>query len=241
MAYLLSAGMAAHAEEVRVAVAANFAAPMQKISQAFERETGHRVLMSLGATGAFHTQIRNGAPFEVLLAADQATPISLEKEGFAVQGSRLTYSIGKLVLYSKQSGLVDPEGRVLQTQEPQRLAIANPQLAPYGAAAIETLTALKLLDSWKPKLVQGDNIAQAYQFVITGNAALGFVASSQVYLDGQLKEGSAWIVPRHLYTPIKQDAVLLNKGQRNQAAKALLSYLRADKTQQMIRTFGYDV
>jgi molybdate transport system substrate-binding protein len=238
---LASALSASHAEEVRVAVAANFAAPMQKITQSFEKETGHRVLMSLGATGSFDVQIKNGAPYDVLLAADQEAPLKLEQETWAVSGSRYTYATGKLVLYSKKPGLVDAQGLVLQTQAIQRLAIANPKLAPYGAAAIETLRSLNLLTVWQPRLVQGENIVQTFQFVSTENVPLGFVAMSQVYINGQLKEGSAWVVPQPLYTPIKQDAVLLLKGQQNQAAKAFLEYLRTEKTKNLIRSFGYDI
>jgi molybdate transport system substrate-binding protein len=234
----LSAG---HAGEVRVAVAANFAAPMQKIAQSFEKDTGHRALLAWGSTGAFHVQIKNGAPFEVLLAADQQTPLQLEQEGWVVSGSRFNYATGKLVLYSKQKGLVDDQGRVLQSQSVGRLAIANPQTAPYGAAALETLKALNLLTFWQPRLVQADNIAQAFQFVSTENASLGFVAMSQVHENGQLKEGSAWVVPQGLYTPIHQDAALLNKGKGNLAAQALLQYLRSEKTKRLIRSFGYDV
>jgi molybdate transport system substrate-binding protein len=229
-----------HAAEVRVAVAANFAAPMQQIVQTFEKETGHHVLLSVGSTGSFYAQIKNGAPFEVLMAADQATPIRLEQEGLAVSGSRRPYATGKLVLYSRRPGEVDAQGRVLYTQTPVRLAIANPNLAPYGAAAVETLRALKVWDQWQPKLVQADNIAQAYQFVHTENAAFGFVALSQVYVNGQIQAGSAWIVPQHLYTPIRQDAVLLIKGGNNPAAQALLDHLSADQTRALIRGFGYD-
>jgi molybdate transport system substrate-binding protein len=231
----------AKADEVRVAVAANFGPPMQKIAQSFEKDTGHRVLLSLGSTGSFYVQIKNGAPFDVLLAADQETPRKLEQEAQAVSGSSYTYATGKLVLYSKQPGLVDGQGRVLNSQNIKRLAIANPRLAPYGAAAIETLKALNLLNAWQSRLVQGDNIAQAYQFVSTENAPLGFVAMSQVYVNGQVKEGSAWIVPQVLYSPIKQDAVLLVKGQQNQAAKVLLEYLRSDASKNLIRGFGYGI
>jgi molybdate transport system substrate-binding protein len=230
----------AHAEEVRVAVAANFAAAMQTMAQVFEKETGHRVLLSVGATGSFYAQIKNGAPYDVLLAADQATPRKLEQEGLALLGSRSTYALGQLVLYSQQPGLVDAQGHVLRTQTLVRLAIANPALAPYGAAAIETLRALNLLGHWQPKLVQGDNVAQAYQFVRSNNAPLGFVAMSQVYANGRLQGGSAWVVPQHLYTPIQQDAVLLIKGQHNPAAKALLEDLHSEKTKALIRGFGYD-
>ena len=233
--------ISSHCEEVRVAVAANFAAPMPHIAQAFEKETGHRVSYALGSTGAFYAQIKNGAPFEVLLAADSQTPQKLEQEGLAVAGSRLTYAVGQLVLYSKQPGLVDGQGRVLQSPSAHRLAIANPKLAPYGVAAMETLRALNVGPPWPHPLVQADNIAQALQFVMTENAAMGFVAKSQVWFNGQFKQGSVWVVPQHLYTPIQQDAVLLLKGRLNPAAQAFLQHLRSDKTKEWIKSSGYDL
>lgn len=222
-----------------MAVAANFAAPMQKIAQVFEQETGHKAILSLGSTGGFFAQIKNGAPFQVLLAADDETPLRLEKEGLGVAGSRFTYATGKLVLWSKQPGLVDDKGEVLKNGKFLRIAIANPKLAPYGAAAIETMTKLGVLQALQPKLVQGENIAQTYQFVASENAQLGFVALSQVLSEGKIAQGSGWVVPASLHAPIQQDAILLNKGADSPAAKALMAYLRGDKAQALIRNFGY--
>ena len=231
----------AHAGEVNVAVAANFTAPMQKIAQAFEKETGHKALLSFGSTGNFYAQIRHGAPFHVLLAADDATPSQLEKEGLGLAGSRFTYAVGKLVLWSKQAGVVDAQGQILRSGKIQRLAVANPKLAPYGAAAVETMTQLGVLQALQPKWVQGDNIAQTYQFVATENAPLGFVALSQVMVDGKLVAGSAWTVPAHLHAPIRQDALLLRPGKDNPAALALLQFLRSEPARATIRSFGYDL
>jgi molybdate transport system substrate-binding protein len=236
---LLAIPVGARAGEVHVAVAANFAAPMEKILPLFEAETGHKALLSFGSTGKFYAQIRSGAPFEVLLAADDETPARLEREG---QGSgRYTYAVGRLALWSRQAGLVDAQGAVLRSGRFERLAVADPKLAPYGAAAYATLGKLGLLETLRPKLVQGENIAQAYQFVATGNAQLGFVALSQVQADGKLKEGSAWIVPASLHAPIRQDALLLGKGKDNPAAAALMRYLRGDKARALIRSYGYDI
>jgi molybdate transport system substrate-binding protein len=235
----LASGAASFAAEVSVAVAANFTAPMQKIAQAFEQDTGHKAILAFGSTGNFYAQIRNGAPFQILLAADDETPARIEKEALGVTGSRFTYATGRLVLWSKQPGLVDDKGDVLRSGKFDRLAIANPKLAPYGAAALETLTKLALLQDLQPKFVQGENIAQTYQFVATENAALGFVALSQVFADGRLKEGSAWIVPASMHQPIQQDGVLLHSGKTNPAAAALLSYLRSEKVTTLIRSFGY--
>jgi len=237
----LTNGATAFAAEVSVAVAANFTAPMQKIVQAFEQDTGHKASLAFGSTGKFYTQIKNGAPFHILLAADNTTPTRLEAEGAGVSNSRFTYATGKLVLWSKQAGLVDDKGDVLRGGKFARLAIANPKTAPYGAAAIETLTALGLLQAVQAKFVQGENIAQTHQFVATENAALGFVALSQVFADGRMKDGSAWIVPATLHKPLQQDAVLLTAGKDNPAAIALLAYLRGDKAKTIMRSFGYGV
>ncbi len=231
----------AHGAEVTVAVAANFAAPMQKIAPLFEKDTGHKAVVSLGSTGGFYAQIKNGGPFHVFLSADEETPLKLEKEKLAVSGTRFTYATGKLVLWSKQAGFVDDNGDVLRSGQFKRLAIANPKLAPYGAAALETLHKLELVQGLQTKFVQGENIAQAFQFVNTENAQLGFVALSQVYADGKLSSGSAWIVPSHLHKPIQQDAVLLMAGKNNIAATALLAYLRTDKVKAIIRSHGYDL
>ncbi len=229
----------AQAAEVKVAVAANFSAPMQAIARAFEQSSGHRVIAAYGATGQFYAQINHGAPFEVLLAADDSTPAKLESEGAGVPGSRFTYAVGALALWSAQPGYVDAAGAVLKNDTFRHLAIANPQTAPYGLAATQVLDKLGLTQAVKPKLVEGQNIAQAYQFVASGNAELGFVALSQVYKDGQITQGSAWRVPAQLHEPIRQDALLLAKGQDNPAARALLEYLRGEQAATLIRTYGY--
>jgi molybdate transport system substrate-binding protein len=231
----------AHADEVQVAVAANFTAPMQKIAAGFEKDTGHKALLAFGATGKFYAQIANGAPFEVLLAADDDTPAKLEHEHLAVPGTRFTYATGQLVLWSAQEGYVDDQGQVLKKGGFAHLAIANPKTAPYGAAAVEVLKKLNLLDNVQSKLVQGESIAQAWQFVGSGNAQVGFVALSQVYRDGKFTGGSGWIVPANLHAPIRQDAVILSKGAANPAARALIAYLRSDRARAIIRAFGYQL
>lgn len=230
-----------YAAEVLVAVAANFAAPMQKIAPLFEQVTGHKAILSFGATGSFYAQIKNGGPFQVLLSADDETPLKLEKEGLGIVGSRFTYATGKLVLWSKQPGKVDDAGHILKTGDFQRLALANPKLSPYGMAAHETLTKLGFLQTVQAKIVQGDNIAQTYQFVFSQNAQLGFVALSQVYADGKIAQGSAWVVPSHLHSPLQQDALLLNAGKNNPAAQALMDYLKSDKAKNIIKAYGYAV
>lgn len=227
------------AAEVNVAVAANFTAPMKRIAQDFERDTGHKATLAFGGTGQFYAQIRNGAPLAVLLAADDETPRKLEAEGLALAGSRFTYAIGRLVLWSKRPGFVDDRGEVLRSGQFDRIAIANPKLAPYGAAALETLDRLGLRQRLAPRFVEGGNIAQAFQYVASENAPLGFVALSQVLDNGKLKEGSVWVVPAALHAPLRQDAVLLNPGKDNAAATALLKYLRGDKAKAVIRAAGY--
>ncbi len=244
--YVLLAGLVAfglpaisQADEVLVAVAANFTAPMKIIATAFEKATDHKAELSFGSTGKLYTQIRNGAPFDVLLAADDETPAKLVKEGLAVPASRFTYAIGALVLWSAKPGLVDNEGAVLKKGIFAHLALAAPKLAPYGAAAIETLSKIGLMNALSPKFVQGENIAQAYQFVSTGNAELGFVALSQVYANGKLTSGSVWVVPTDLYQPIRQDAVILTKGKINPAARDLVKFLKSKQAQDVIRSYGY--
>lgn len=239
-AVLLVLALPAAAAEVAVAVAANFAAPMKRIAAAFERDSGHKAVLSIGSTGKFYAQIMHGAPFDMLLAADDETPARLVKAELGVEDSRFTYAVGRLTLWSRQPGLVDGNGDVLHGDAFKRLAIADPRLAPYGAAAIETLTALDERQRLQPRLVQGENIAQAYQFVATGNAALGFVALSQVYAGGRIAEGSGWIVPASMHAPIRQDAVVLKNGMDNPAAAALADYLRGDEARAIIRAFGYD-
>ncbi|WP_439821616.1 molybdate ABC transporter substrate-binding protein [Pseudomonas sp. HLG18] len=232
---------AVQAEEVQVAVAANFTAPIQAIAVDFEKDTGHKLVAAYGATGQFYTQIKNGAPFEVFLSADDTTPEKLEKEGDTVKGSRFTYAIGTLALWSAKEGYVDAKGEVLKKNEYQHLSIANPKAAPYGLAATQVLEKLKLTEATKAKIVEGQNITQAYQFVATGNAELGFVALSQIYKDGKVSSGSAWIVPASMHDPIKQDAVILNKGKDNAAAKALVDYLKGPKAAAVIKSYGYQL
>ncbi len=228
------------AAEISVAVAANFSAPMKIIAQDFECATGHKAVLSFGGTGQFYAQIKNGAPYALLLAADAHTPAKIEKEGLGVTGTTFTYAIGQLLLWSKTSGRVDDRGEILKSGNFSKLAIANPKLAPYGAAAIEVLNHLGVMSQVKPKIVEGANIAQTYQFVFSENADLGFVALSQVYENGKLKQGSGWIVPTSLHSPIKQDALMLNPGRDSPAAIALLTYLRSDAAKAVIRKFGYE-
>jgi molybdate transport system substrate-binding protein len=230
---------AAQAGRVSVAVAANFTAPMQKIAAAFEADTGHQAELSFGATGKFYAQITHGAPFQVLLSADDTTAARLEKEGKAVARTRFTYAIGTLVLWSAQPGYVDAQGAVLRTGDFKHLAIANPKLAPYGMAAVQALDKLGVTARVQPRLVQGENIAQTHQFVATGNAPLGFVALSQVMADGKIRAGSAWQVPASLHDPIRQEAVLLSPGKDSAAAAALLTYLRSGKAQAILQSYGY--
>lgn len=235
----LLAAAPARADEVQVAVAANFTVPMQQIADSFRKDTGHRARLAFGSTGKFYAQIRNGAPFEVLLAADSATPARLVQEGDAVADSRFTYAVGRLVLWSPTPGVVDRHGAVLRDSGIRHVSYCNPALAPYGAAAVAAMKSLGVFDVLAPKLVQGENISQAYQFVASGNAEIGFVALSQVFKDGRIGRGSAWIVPADLYPPIRQDAVLLAKGRDHPAAAALLRYLRSEPARAIIRSFGY--
>lgn len=230
-----------HADEVQVAVAANFTAPIQAIAADFEKDTGHKLIAAFGATGQFYTQIKNGAPFDVFLSADDTTPQKLETEGDTVKGSRFTYAVGTLALWSAKEGYVDANGEVLEHNRFKHLSIANPKAAPYGLAATQVLAIKGLTDKVKNKLVEGQNITQAYQFVSTGNAELGFVALSQIYKDGKLSSGSAWIVPSSLHDPIKQDAVILNKGKDSAAAKALVDYLKGPKAAAVIKSYGYEL
>jgi len=233
--------VAAHADEVQVAVAANFTAPMKQIAAEFEKDTGHKAVLAFGATGKFYAQISNGAPFEVLLTADDETPVKLEKELLAAPNTRFTYAIGKLVLWSAKTGYVDGQGDILKKGDFKHLALANPKAAPYGAAAMEAMKNLGVLESIQPRIVQGENISQTHQFVATGNAELGFVALSQVFKDGKITSGSAWIVPAKLYAPIRQDAVVLAKGRNKPAASALVNYLKTDKARSIIKSYGYEL
>ena len=237
---LAGASFAAQADEVSVAVAANFTAPMQRIAADFEKATGHKARLVFGSTGKFYAQIKSGAPFQVLLAADDETPARLAREGDGVAGSQFTYAIGRLVLWSPRPGLVDDKGEVLRAGRFEHLAIANPKLAPYGLAAMETLKALGLADALQPRLVTGESITQAQQFVVSGSAELGFIAFAQIHRDGRLIDGSHWLVPARLHTPIRQDALVLDKGKGSAAVAALMDYLKSPAALAVIRTYGYE-
>jgi molybdate transport system substrate-binding protein len=236
---LLFFSFLARAADVQVAVVANFEGPMQRIAAEFAKDTGHRAVLTTGATGNLLAQIESGAPFEVLLASDVAAPKKLEADGLAVPGSRFTYALGRLALWSVKAGYVDGTGAVLKTGTFQHLAIANPKVSPYGAAAIEALGALGLLDALRPKLVQGESTTQARQLVASGNAELGLVGLSQVAVPGAAPSGSYWIVPTHLYSPLQHGAVLLRKGETNPAARALYAYMKSAKAKEVIQAYGY--
>lgn len=229
--------VAREGREVKVAVAANFTEPAKEIATAFEKATGKRLVLSFGATGKFFAQIRQAAPFGILLAADTATPAKMVEEGLAVPGTQFTYAVGKLALYSTKPGFATGE-EALRTDRFSKIAIANPAAAPYGAAAVEVLKALRVYDAHASKLVQGQNIGQAYQFVASGNAEIGFVALSQI---ARVEGGSRWVVPDNLHMPIRQDAVLLKVGEGNPAARALLDYLKGKDAQAVIEKFGYGI
>ena len=241
----LALPLAVQADEVQVAVAANFAGTMARIAEGFQAATGHRLTLITGATGKFYSQIVAGAPFEVLIAADDETPKKLIADGLAVPGSNFTYAIGVLVLWSATPGFVDDQGAVLAAGKYNKLAIANPKLAPYGQAAMDVLKARGLTALVTPKLVTGESIAQAYQFVSTGNAELGFVALSQVIgagptlSPGKAAVGSFWRVPASLHGEIRQDAVLLKAGEKKPAAAALLTYLKSAPAKAVIQAWGY--
>ena len=239
-AALAAFAFAAQADEVQVAVAANFSAAAQKIAAQFEKDTGHVVKLSFGATGKFYAQIEAGAPFDVLLAADQTTPGKLVTEGKAVPTTLHTYAIGKLVLWSADPALVDARGEVLKSDKWKHLSVADAKLAPYGQAAKETLAALKLADAEQSRVVTAENIGQAQQFAQSGNAELGFVALGQVQPpDGSKPAGSLWLVPDNLYTPIKQDAVVIASTKVGKAATEFVDYLASDKARVVIKAYGY--
>lgn len=240
-AWLMFVVGALHAAEAQVAVAANFAEPMKAIAAMLAKNTGHTLRINLGSTGRLYAQIRNGAPFDVLLAADTRTPARLEADGLAQPGSRFTYAMGKLVLWSADAAKVDTQGAVLKGDGFRKLAIANPKTAPYGAASVEVIDKLGLGAALAPRLVQGESIGQTYNFAFTGNAEIAFVAMSQVLEGGRLKGGSMWVVPQHLYAPIRQDAVLLKNGAGNDAAHALMKLLKSPEVQDLIRAHGYAI
>ncbi len=239
-ALVFSISRTASADEVNAAVAANFQKPMEEIVAEFQKETGHTVKLSFGSSGKFYSQIKEGAPFDVFLAADVKNSKLLEEEGLAVKDTRFVYALGKLVLWSAQPGFVDDKGAVLTKGKFNKVSYADPKLAPYGLAAQETLQKLKLWDGIQSKMVTGDSIGQAYQFIASGNAELGFIALSQITKDGKVSEGSWWIVSPDLYNPIEQSAILLTKAKDSEAAKALLAYLKGNKkARAVIEKYGY--
>lgn len=225
------------AETLRVAVASNFKTTLEVLAGEFEAQSEHRLILASGSTGKHYAQIINGAPFDLFFAADARRPRLLEQQGHSVAGSRFTYAIGKLVLWSPQTGYVDDKGLVLESGTFRRLAMANPRLAPYGLAARQVLQQRGLYDRLQSRLVRGENIAQTFQFVATGNAQLGFVALSQLRGSGMAQQGSLWIIPGSLHDPIEQQAVVLND---TPAARALIDYIKSDSAVRIIRHFGYD-
>lgn len=236
---LLLFGETSWAATVLVAVASNFTKPMTEIATEFEKATGHTAKLSFGSSGKFISQLENGAPFEVLLSADEKGAQKLEQAGLAVPGSHFTYALGRLVLWSATPRYVDDQGKILATGGFKHLALADPKLAPYGAAAVDVLKGLNLQDKLSPLFVLGENIAQTHQFISTGNAELGFVALSQVIENGRIATGSGWIIPSDRHAPIRQDAVLLSQGAENPAAMALLDYLKSAPALAIIEKYGY--
>lgn len=229
------------AGEVNVAVAANFAAPMERLAPLFQKESGHTVKVSAGASGKLYAQIRNKAQFDVFLSADEEMPRQLVQDGLAVTGSRFAYATGRLVLWSSQSSLVDEKGSVLNKGNFKFLAIANPRFAPYGVAAKETLTKLTMWNSIQEKLMKGESVTQTRQLVVTEKADLAFIALSQLMRDGKVAEGGSWwLVPPEMHNPIHQNAVLLTGAKDQEAAKAFLIFLKSEKARAVMRGFGYE-
>ena len=238
---LLLFGQASWSATVLVAVAANFSKPMTEIVSQFEKATGHSAKLSFGSSGKFVSQLENGGPFEVLLSADEKGPEKLEQAGLTVPNSRFVYALGKLVLWSATPNFVDDKGKILMTSNFKHLALADPKVAPYGAAAIDVLKKMKLFEKLQPMFVQGENIAQTYQFISTANAELGFLALSQVIKNGKIVGGSSWIIPDNLHAPIRQTAVLMKTGAENPAARALIDYLKSIPALAIIKKYGYDL
>jgi molybdate transport system substrate-binding protein len=235
---LLLLALPLQSAEIRVAVASNFNPAMQELAGQFESESGHRLLLSFGSTGKHYAQIVNGAPFDAFFAADSSRPRLLESEGRITPGSRVIYALGRLVLWSPLPDFVDAGGEILRMDAFRHLAIANPRLAPYGEAARQVLENLGLRDRLEPRLVRGENIGQAFQFVRSGNADLGFVADSQLVSSGLTGAGSTWIVPSSLYEPIVQQAVQLTPGE---PVRSFLEFVTSGTGRQIIRKHGYDL
>lgn len=226
-------------ERTIVAVAANFTAPVREISKNFQEETGHKITLSFGSTGTLYNQIKNGAPFAAFLAADEERPRKAIQENLAIPDSLFIYATGTLVLHSTDPAFADLDASVLnQPEQIEKLAIANPKMAPYGFAAVEALKRLGAYDGLNSKLILGNNIAQAYQFVATGNATLGLVAKSQLK---ENNSGATWILPKELYPPIHQAAVLLTNAKDNQTARDFLDYLKSEQALTILKKYGYEI
>jgi molybdate transport system substrate-binding protein len=225
--------------QAQVAVAANFVEPIKAIAAVLEKTTGHTLKITAGSTGNLYAQIRNGAPFDVFLAADTNAPLKLESEGLTQPGSRFTYATGKLVLWSANATRVDPQGEILKSPSLGKVAYANPRTAPYGAAAVQTMEKLGVTAALAPRLVQGESIGQTFNFVYTGNADVGFLAMSQVLEGGRLKRGSMWVIPQALYSPIAQAAVILKRAEGNEAAQALVRLMQSPNARSLIQSYGY--
>ncbi len=230
----------AFAEQVLVAVAANFVPPFREVAMEFEKSTGHHIQVAAGSSGNFYSQVKNGAPFDIFFSADMERPKLLEDEGLGVKDSRFTYAIGRLVLWSPNSDLVKGE-ETLRSKNFKRLAIANPKTAPYGLAAMQAMQKLEIWESLQPQIVMGENLGQTIGFIESGNVQLGFVALSQV-TDQKFKgKGSRWDVPTSLHEPIKQDVILLTKGKDNPAAKALMEFMSGPQAKAVIERYGYEL
>ncbi len=226
----------AFADTIHVAVASNFTDAGKDIAKAFEQKTGHKVILVFGSTGKHYAQIKNGAPFAAFFAADVTRPELLEQEGVALPGSRFTYAIGKVVLWSPEPGLIDAHAEVLNKGDFRHLALANPKLAPYGKAAEQVLRAQGAWETLQGRMVRGENIGQTFQFVNSGNAELGFVAYAQIKRPDTAIPGSFWAPAQSLYNPIEQQAVLL-KDQA--AARDFLDFVKSETALEIIQHYGY--
>ena len=244
--FLLTASLSisVQAEQLNAAIAANFTGTMKQLKPLFEHESGHRLITSFASSGTLFAQIHNGAPFDIFLSADEQRPQQLINDGIAVADSSFIYATGLLVLWSNQAELVDPQGSILSNGHwPDKgihhIALANPKTAPYGRAALQTLETMQLLDAIRPYRVTGQNIAQTFQFVASGNAQLGFIAQAQLLALPESERGSYWRVPKKMHSPIQQMAVMLNRGRENSAAEAFLTFLQSPQAQSIIRARGY--
>lgn len=247
-ALIVSMGLSptTQAQQVSAAVAANFAGAIKQLKPAFEKETGYRLVTSLASSGTLYAQIYNGAPFDVFLSADNKRPLQLVADGLAIEDSVSTYALGRLILWSSNPESIDAQGKVLRAggwnkKGIKRIALANPKTAPFGAAAMEVLAALNFTDSIKANLVTGQNVAQAFQFIVSGNAQAGFIAQSQLFALPESNRGSHWLIPTELHRPIEQSAVLLKKGQDNNAALAFIDFLKSRKASAIIKANGYNI